>query len=117
MPKLELNLRVTTPPSSKHLTSVTTEIKSAKDLKEPNTTTITTTALPSTKTAVVASAKHAPSPRIDSGFGQKRPGDTDKPLPVLDRNKVTLEGKDDKRNSSAAELADWLALSKMMDNI
>ncbi|KAH7390933.1 ankyrin repeat-containing domain protein [Phaeosphaeria sp. MPI-PUGE-AT-0046c] len=58
-----------------------------------------------------------PSPRIDSGFGQKRPGDTDKPLPVLDRSKTTLEGKDDKRNSSAAELADWLALSKMMDNI
>ncbi|KAF2033169.1 ankyrin [Setomelanomma holmii] len=39
------------------------------------------------------------------------------PLPVLDRNKVALDAKDNKRNSSAAELANWLALSKMMDNL
>ncbi|OAK97801.1 ankyrin [Phaeosphaeriaceae sp. SRC1lsM3a] len=57
-------------------------------------------------------------PRKDHARQQQaRPSDIDKPLPVLDRSKVTLEGKDDKRNSSAAELADWLALSKMMDNI
>jgi hypothetical protein len=65
----------------------------------------------------IAGLKPLPAPRIDSGFGQKRPSDTDKPLPVLDRNKVDLDGKNDKRSSSAAELADWLALSKMMDNL
>ncbi|KAF2820540.1 ankyrin [Ophiobolus disseminans] len=44
-----------------------------------------------------------------------------KPLPVLDRSKAALDGEADgeksKRNSNAAELADWLALSKMMERM
>lgn len=117
MPKLELSYRVTTPPSSKLLASTTTEVVPASTFITLAPTTTTTTSPPIAKTTVLADHKRNPSPRIDSGFGQKRPSDIDKPLPVLDRSKVTLEGKDDKRNSSAAELADWLALSKMMDNI
>jgi len=100
IPKLEVNIRITTPPSSAQLNPTKTPI-------------VSTTSLPSTTNAT---HKRVASPRIDSGFGQKRPSDTDKPLPVLDRNKADLDGKD-KRNSSAAELADWLALSKLMDNI
>ncbi|EAT81214.2 hypothetical protein SNOG_11506 [Parastagonospora nodorum SN15] len=49
---------------------------------------------------------------------EKRVSDAEQPLPVLDRTKAVLNGKTgDKRNSSAAELADWLALSKMMDGL
>jgi ankyrin repeat protein len=100
MPKLEVSIRITTPPSSKQLS--------------PNTTTSSTAKLPTITTTSASST----NPRIDSGFGQKRPSDTEKPLPVLDRTKETLEEKaGDKRNSSAAELADWLALTKMMDNM
>jgi hypothetical protein len=100
MPKLEVSIRVTTPPASRHL-----DLAAATDVAIK---------LPTTSAPATTAHKRVPSPRIDSGFGQKRPSDADKPLPVLDRSKAALDGK---RNSSAAELADWLALSKMMDNL
>jgi ankyrin repeat protein len=106
LPKLEVNIHLTTPPSSKPFDATTTPSVS----KTATATTTTTANLPN------ISHKRVASPRIDSGFGQKRPSDTDKPLPVLDRNKPMLDGES-KRNSSAAELADWLALSKMMDRM
>jgi ankyrin repeat protein len=95
MPKLELNIRSTSPPLSKTLSPSVAEIKAPA--------------------AVETVTKSNPSPRIDSGFGQKRADVTEKPLPVLDRSKANLEGE--KRSSSAAELADWLALSRMMDDL
>ncbi|KAH7080194.1 ankyrin repeat domain-containing protein [Paraphoma chrysanthemicola] len=118
MPKLEINIRITTPPSSKQIKPTVTPNTSSSS-KFPSSSTV---AIPQPTTAAstlptVGALKPLPTPRIDSGFGQKRPSDTEKPLPVLDRNKVVLDGKNEKRNSSAAELADWLALSKMMDNL
>jgi ankyrin repeat protein len=89
MPKLEINIRVTTPPSS----------------KQPIIT--TTTATPTGPTL---------NPRIDSGLGHTRPIDADISPPVrsLDR---AVAATPEKRNSSAAELADWLALSKLMEKV
>lgn len=113
MPKLEVSIRVITPPASRHLNLAPTDsVPTAAGIPI-----ITTTSAPPTIPATTAH-KRGPSPRIDSGFGQKRSGDTEKPLPILDQNKAALDGKPiEKRNSSAAELADWLALSKMIDNL
>ncbi|KAJ4366306.1 hypothetical protein N0V83_007942 [Neocucurbitaria cava] len=63
------------------------------------------------------SDKPLPAPRIDSGFGQKRPSDTEKPLPPLDRNKSMLGANETAKRASGHELNDWLALSKMIDNL
>ncbi|KAH3977786.1 hypothetical protein HBI56_105990 [Parastagonospora nodorum] len=108
MPKLEVSIRITTPPASKHL-----------DIASQNPAALITT--PSIVTAPhppADTSKRAPNFRIDSGSWQKRVSDAEQPLPVLDRTKAVLNGKTgDKRNSSAAELADWLALSKMMDGL
>jgi len=100
-PKIEVSIRVNTPPSSKYL-DVTTVQTTSKPANVANT-----------------SHKRGESPRIDSGLGQKRPCNVDKPLPVLDRSKSALDGKSEanKRDSSATELADWLALSRMMDRM
>jgi ankyrin repeat protein len=114
MPKLEINIRVTTPPSSKTLNPTTTISPQALSAKTSPTVTsapIHTIA----NTTAATNGNGTPTSRIDSGFGQKRGSNTDKPLPVLDRGKATLDGAN--RSSSAAELADWLALSKMMDNM
>lgn len=106
MPKLEVSIRVTTPPASKHL-----------DLAS-STPVISITKTPSVTAPVDASNKRASNFRIDSGSWQKRASIAEKPLPVLDRNKGALDSKFvDKRNSSAAELVDWLALSKLMDGL
>jgi ankyrin repeat protein len=112
MPKLEINIRVTTPPFLKSQEPIIISPTSFAAKKLP-----TTTPAP-IRSAVAVSEIVPPTSRIDSGFGQKRASDTDKPLPVLDRNKQTLdEHPGGKRNSSAQELADWLALSKLMDNM
>jgi ankyrin repeat protein len=108
MPKLEVSIRVTTPPASKHL-----DIASQNPAASITTPSIITAPQPPADVS-----KRAPNFRIDSGSWQKRASDAEKPLPVLDRTKAVLDGKTgDKRNSSAAELADWLALSKMMDGL
>jgi ankyrin repeat protein len=113
IPKLEVSIRVTTPPSSKYL-----DDSSAPSAPVASKVPVITTTATSPTIAATTNDKRVPSPRIDSGFGQKRPADAEKPLPVLDRNKAALDGKPiEKRNSSATELADWLALSKMMDNL
>lgn len=122
MPKQMLELRIHTPPSTTHLKSLSP--KSPTTQKSPSTAPLkeakhatpinANTSDPNTTTQ----EKRVTSPRIDSGFGQKRASITDKPLPVLDRNKTTLSDDDAvQRNSNGAELADWLALSKMMDNL
>jgi ankyrin repeat protein len=69
-------------------------------------------------TTAVDLRKRLPSPRVDSGFDQQRP-DLDKPLPVPDRSQPSLGEDSDskKRNSNAVELADWLALSEMMESM
>jgi hypothetical protein len=69
-------------------------------------------------TTAVDLRKRLPSPRVDSGFDQQRP-DLDKPLPILDRSQPSLREESDskKRNSNAVELADWLALSEMMESM
>jgi ankyrin repeat protein len=112
MPKLEINIRITTPPFSKSQEPV---IISPTSFSAKNLPAVKKAPLRST---VAVSESVAPTLRIDSGFGQKRASNADKPLPVLDRNKQTLdEHPGSKRNSSAQELADWLALSKLMDNM
>ncbi|KAH8728276.1 ankyrin repeat-containing domain protein [Phaeosphaeriaceae sp. PMI808] len=111
--KLEVNTCVATPPPT-----INSKISSSPI---PNAPATAKTISPSTTDFLKPTTtvhKRVPSPRIDSGFGQKRACDVDKPLPVLDHNKVTLKAKEgDKRNSNATELADWLALSKMMDKL
>jgi hypothetical protein len=116
-----LELRIHTPPTAIQYTPSATT-KPDKELQLPLATTNTMENIPMPLSNVVqpeiTTEKRSASSRIDSGFGQKRPGDTEKPLPALGPNKSTVgdDGKD-KRNSSAAELADWLALSKMMDTL
>ncbi|CAO2657940.1 Nn.00g072000.m01.CDS01 [Neocucurbitaria sp. VM-36] len=65
----------------------------------------------------LVTGKPLSAPRIDSGFGQKRPSDTEKPLPPLDRNKSMLGANENAQRVSGHELNDWLALSKMLDNL
>tara|TARA_R110002003_G_scaffold112_7_gene9587 strand:- start:4352 stop:7708 length:3357 start_codon:yes stop_codon:yes gene_type:complete len=118
MPKLEVNIRITTPTSAKQFKpTVASNTSLSAKIQSSSTYSIPLSATAAHSNPSIAGLKPLPAPRIDSGFGQKRPSDTDKPLPVLDRNKVDLDGKNDNRSSSAAELADWLALSKMMDNL
>ena len=109
MPKLEVSIRVTTPPSSKYL-----DVASFN----PAVSNTTPSSVTASQTPVDASNKRASNFRIDSGSWQKRVSVAEKPLPGLVRNKDALDRKVvDKRNSSVAELADWLALSKMMDGL
>lgn len=115
LPKQMLELNFHAPLSSPLDASSTPNLLSST--KSPLGTSKSTTNL-TNGTPTVQVATKLPAPRIDSGFGQKRPNDTEKPLPALDRNDATLSGeKATNRNSNAAELADWLALSKMMDNL
>jgi ankyrin repeat protein len=112
MPKLEINIRVTTPPLSKNQDPIIISPTAMVMAKSPTTT--TTPLRKPDKSAITV----PPTSRIDSVFDQKRASNTDKPLPVLDRTRGRLdEHPGSQRNSSAAELADWLALSKMMDNM
>jgi ankyrin repeat protein len=116
LPKQMLELNMPAPLSSTLNTTSTPNLLSST--KPPLATSSSTSNVIKPTPAVTVVAKQLAAPRIDSGFGQKRPGDTEKPLPVLDRNNEKLSGeKATKRTSSAAELADWLALSKMMDNL
>jgi ankyrin repeat protein len=109
MPKLGVSICVTTPPASRYL-----EVASFN----PVASTTTPSSVLVSHLPADPSNKRASNFRIDSGSWQKRVGVAEKPLPVLDRSKDALDGKViDKRNSSAAELADWLALSKMMDGL
>jgi hypothetical protein len=112
MPKLEINIRVTTPPLSKNQDPIIISPTAMVLAKSPTTTT-TPLRKPDNSAITVP-----PTSRIDSGFDQKRASNTDKPLPVLDRTRERLdEHPGSQRNSSAGELADWLALSKMMENM
>jgi ankyrin repeat protein len=62
--------------------------------------------------------KPLPTPRIDSGFGQARPSATEKPLPTLDRNKTTFDGRNETvKKEDEGELADWLAMSKLLERL
>lgn len=66
----------------------------------------------------VKTEKPLPQPRVDSGFGQKQAVPVDKPLPVLDRSKMTFDGKGGGQKSEPQdELASWLALSKALDRL
>lgn len=63
--------------------------------------------------------KPLPQPRIDSGFGHAHTA-TEKPLPALDRTKATFDGKPvatEQKPEQNDELAGWLAMSKMIDNL
>lgn len=61
------------------------------------------------------------TPRVDSGVGQHTPSRTEMSIPVLDRNQGSLDGDTYtaamQKRESGNELKDWLALSKMMENI
>ncbi|KAI8933666.1 hypothetical protein NX059_009387 [Plenodomus lindquistii] len=88
-----ISIRINTPPFSN------------KPTFEASTTTVGTD----------APLKPLPTPRVDSGVSQKTAVATAKALPALDRNKSTLDG--DAKRESGHELKDWLALSKMIDNL
>lgn len=63
--------------------------------------------------------KPLPAPRIDSGFGYKKNTDDEKPLPPLDRNKMTFSGAGDggKKTETKEDFGDWLAMSKLLDRL
>ena len=123
-----VSMRITTPTSSTPpqitLTPSSTSIPTLTQAVQPDTSlkpAATVSKPAATSTTSLATQKPLPTPRVDSGVGQKRPSDADKPLPALDRNKSTLDGdasaSDRKKRESGHELKDWLALSKMMDNL
>ncbi len=122
-----VSMRITTPPSSNkapQLPSMTpTNLAASKPAPQtPTPAPNAAAAVPRSATTDFYGISASPSasdgaqkaPRIDSGFGQIRPGDVDKPLPSLDRSKTNLA---DTKRASGAELNDWLTLSKMLENL
>lgn len=57
-----------------------------------------------------------PQPRTDSGLDVERSDGGEKPLPPLSRDKKRFDSEE-KRESGSAELADWLALSQILDRL
>lgn len=55
-----------------------------------------------------------PQPRTDSGLDVERSDGCDKPLPVLIRGR-TMFDRDEAKEEIDGELADWLALSRMLE--
>lgn len=139
-----VSMRVTTPPSSKLLERKTTISKSTPATPRSVSTPLQSTAAIKTTTATspgiatftrsattdfygitsppstapVVAQKPLPSPRVDSGFGHKKPVDIQKPLPALDRTQSALGiNEKQKARESGHELNDWLELSKMLDRL
>lgn len=126
-----VSMRITTPPhSTPSMLDDAVRLTSSPMLTSTLNPTITSssatndfytvpTSKPIAPTPVSTPSKPLSTPRVDSGVGQKRPSDTEKPLPVLDRNQSVLDGiaTDAKQRESGHELKDWLALSKMMENL
>jgi hypothetical protein len=122
-----LSVRITSPPTSKeqYPTTAPQSSNTPQLLANPDFfATETSTVANNTKhtAPAVPVGKHLPSPRVDSGIGQERPSDVEKPLPALDKNQNTLDltqvnEKLTNPRESGHELKDWLALSRMLDDI
>lgn len=71
---------------------------------------------PSPNPAQKASEKPLPQPRADSGINLQQTARVDKPLPELNRNRTTFDGKAE-RADQGEELASWLEISRMLDRL
>jgi ankyrin repeat protein len=58
-----------------------------------------------------------PQPRTDSGLDVEQPSGVNKPLPLLNREKTAFDSSDNEKNGKGEELADWLAISRMLEGL
>jgi ankyrin repeat protein len=54
-------------------------------------------------------------PRADSGLDLNQQAESDKPLPLLTRNKATFDDKEE--TEGGVELSDWLTMSNLLDRL
>ncbi|KAF1958428.1 hypothetical protein CC80DRAFT_546660 [Byssothecium circinans] len=71
-----------------------------------------------TSKSTATSTKPLPlQPRTDSGMDVERSNGDDKPLPPLSKDRKALDSEEKRESGGAEELANWLALSQLLDRL